>query len=102
MSWNGLHAVTGDWAVRFPKGQRPKSGSVACVSSSTVKPSRYGPLDERRPCSFRDGTVTLTLGPKQCHSSMYDDEHDFRPDVDEPFQNRDDLTEYDPEAPVVF
>lgn len=31
---------------------------------------------------------------------MYDEEHDFRPDVDEPFQNRDDLTEYDPEAPL--
>ena len=34
--------------------------------------------------------------------TMYDEEHDFRPDVDEPLQNRDDLNEYDPEAPVVF
>lgn len=27
-------------------------------------------------------------------------DYDFQPDPDEPFQNRDDLNEYDPEAPL--
>jgi len=45
----------------------------------------------------RGGTVPLTLGTKQCHPTMYEYDSD---DPDEPFQNRDDLNEYDPEAPL--